>query len=96
MVDMGMAGKIRPAVVVLDDAVDVERSLVAHIPITSQNKGTALEVPLGHLWFLTTTSVANIQAISSLPKSRFERKMGVLPASDMAKIKEAMRLAFGL
>ena len=39
MVDMGMAGKVRPAVVVLDDRVEVERALVVHVPITSQNRG---------------------------------------------------------
>lgn len=96
MVDMGIAGKVRPAVVVLDDAVNVEQSIIVHIPITSQNRGTALEVPLGHLRFLTGDSVANIQAIGSLPKTRFERKMGVFPSADLAKIKQAMRLAFGL
>ena len=96
MVDMGIAGKVRPAVIVLDDAVNVERSIIVHVPITSQNRGTALEVPLGHVRFLTGESVANIQAISSLPRTRFERKMGVLPSTDPAKIKEAMRLAFGL
>jgi mRNA interferase MazF len=58
MVDMGIAGKVRPAVIVLDDAVTVERSIIIHIPITSQNRGTALEVPLGHLRFLTGDSVA--------------------------------------
>ena len=96
MVDMGIAGKVRPTVIVLDDTIGVERTLIVHIPITSQNRGTALEVPLGHLRFLTGDSVANIQAIGSLPKTRFERKMGVLPSADLAKIKQAMRLAFGL
>lgn len=96
MVDMGIVGKVRPTVIVLDDAIGVERTLIVHVPITSQNRGTALEVPLGHLRFLTDDSVANIQSIGSLPKTRFERKMGVLPSADLAKIKEAMRLAFGL
>ena len=96
MVDMGIAGKVRPTVIVLDDAVSVGRTLIVHVPGTSQNRGTALDVPLGHLRFLTGDSVANIQAIGSLPKTRFERKMGVLPSADLAKIKEAMRLAFGL
>jgi mRNA interferase MazF len=96
MVDMGIAGKVRPAVVVLDERVTVERVLIVHVPVTSQNRGTALEVSLGHIRFLTTESTANIQAIGSLPKTRFERKLGVLPAADMEKIREALRLAFGL
>ena len=96
MVDMGMVGKIRPAVVVLDDQVPVERAIIVQVPITSQNRGTELEVSLGHLRFLTPESVANVQGIGSLPKSRFERKLGVLPASDLENIRQAMRRAFDL
>lgn len=96
LVDMGMVGKIRPAVVVLDDQVPVERAIVVHVPITSQNRGSALEVSLGHLRFLTPESVANVQAIGSLPKARFERKLGVLPSEDLERIRQAMRQAFGL
>ena len=33
MVDMGIAGKVRPAVVVLDDTLNVERTLIAHVPV---------------------------------------------------------------
>lgn len=96
MVDMGIAGKIRPAVVVLDDGVSVERALIVHVPITSKNRGTALEVTLGHLRFLTPESTANVQAIGSLPRARFERKLGSLPPADLDRIKQAMRGAFGL
>ncbi|HCN28703.1 MAG TPA: transcriptional regulator [Verrucomicrobiales bacterium] len=96
MVDMGMMGKIRPTVVVLDDQFPVERSLIVHVPITSQNRGSCLEVSLGHLRFLSPESVANVQGIGSLPKARFERKLGVLPEADMERIRAAMRQAFRL
>lgn len=96
MVDMGITGKVRPAVVVLDDKVPVERAIVVHVPITSQNRGSALEIPLGHLRFLTPESVANVQGIGSLPKTRFERKLGTLPAADLKRIQAALRIAFGL
>ncbi|MGH7951712.1 MAG: type II toxin-antitoxin system PemK/MazF family toxin, partial [Limisphaerales bacterium] len=67
LVDMGMAGKIRPAVVLIADNLNAPRSLIIHIPITRQNRGSELEVPLGHLPFLDPESVANAQAIGSLP-----------------------------
>jgi mRNA interferase MazF len=51
LVDMGLAGKTRPAVVLLADNLDVPRSLIIYIPITRQNRGSELEVPLGHLPF---------------------------------------------
>ena len=66
------------------------------MPVTSQNRGTVLEVPLGHLRFLNPESTANVQGIGSLPKTRFERKFGVLLPDDLEKIRAAMRAAFGL
>ena len=96
LVDMGIAGRIRPAVVVLDDRVEVERALIVHVPVTSQNCGTVSEVPLGHLRFLRHESTANIQGKGSLRKTRFERKLGGLPPDDLEKIRLAMRAAFGL
>ena len=52
LVDMGMAAKTRPGVVLIADNLNAPRSLIIHIPITRQNRGSELEVPLGHLPFL--------------------------------------------
>jgi len=95
-VDLGMVGKVRPAIVLIADDVDAPRSLVIYVPITSQDRGSELEVPLGHLHFLTPESVANVQAIGALPSVRFERKLGVLPPADLLKVKRAMVRACGL
>jgi len=90
LVDMGMAAKTRPTVVIIADNLDVPRSLIIHIPITRQNRGTEFEVPLGHLSCLDRDSVANVQGIGSLPSIRFEKRIGVLPASDLQAIKSAL------
>lgn len=73
-----MAAKTRPTVVLIADNLDAPRSLIIHIPITRQNRGSELEVPLGHLPFLDPESVANVQAIGSLPFVRFEKLAQVL------------------
>ncbi len=39
LVDMGMAAKTRPAVVLIADHLNTPRSLLIHIPITQQNRG---------------------------------------------------------
>jgi len=70
LVDMGMAAKTRPGVVLIADNLSVPRSLIIHIPITRQNRGSELEVALGHLAFLDKESLANVQAIGSLPSVR--------------------------
>ena len=96
LVDMGIAGKIRPAVVIIADNLDAPRSLIIHIPITRQNRGSELEVPLGHLPFLDSESVANTQAIGSLPSARFEKRLGVLPPAKLKAVKTALTKACGL
>jgi mRNA interferase MazF len=90
LVDMGMTAKTRPAVVLIADNLNAPRSLIIHIPITRQNRGSELEVPLGHLPFLDPESVANVQAIGSLPSVRFEKRLGVVPEPDLKKVKAAL------
>lgn len=91
MADMGMMGKVRPVIILMDDQIETPRSLIIQIPVTSQNRGSEFEVPLGHLRFLQNESVANVQAIGVLPDARFERRLGVLPADDLLKVKLALK-----
>ena len=95
-VDMGLAAKMRPGIVLIADNLNAPRSLLIHIPITRQNRGSQLEIPLGHLAFLDRESVANVQAIGSLPSVRFEKRLGVLPAADLESVKKALRIACAL
>ena len=48
LVDMGMTAKTGPTVVLIADNLNAPRSLIIHVPITRQNRGSELEVPLGH------------------------------------------------
>ena len=96
LVDLGMAAKTRPAVVLIADHLNAPRSLVIYIPITRQNRGSELEIPLGHLPFLDPESVANVQAIGSLPTVRFEKRLGLVPEPDLKKIKAALLRACAL
>ena len=73
LADLGMAGKTRPVVVLLADDLDAPRTLIIHVPVTRQSRGSALEIPLGHLGFLDIDSVANVQVIGALPRARFEK-----------------------
>ena len=95
-VDMGMAAKTRPAVVLLADNLNASRSLIIYIPITRQNRGSELEVPLGHLPFLDSDSVANAQGIGALPSIRFEKRLGVLPQTELKAVKTALVKACAL
>ena len=94
--DMGMVAKTRPAIVIIADNLDSPRSLVIYIPITRQNRGSELEVPLGHLPFLDKESVANVQGIGALPSVRFEKRLGIVPLHDLELVKKALRKACAL
>lgn len=96
LVDMGMVAKTRPAVVLIADNLNAPRSLTIYIPITRQNRGSDLEVALGHLPFLDSDSVANVQGIGSLPSIRFEKRLGVLPEADLKAVKAALAKACAL
>ena len=96
LADMGMAAKTRPAIVLIADNLNAPRSLIIYIPITRQNRGSELEVPLGHLRFLDPDSVANVQGIGSLPSIRFEKRVGVLPETDLQAVKAALLKACAL
>ena len=96
LVDMGIAGKTRPAVVLIADGLNAPRTLIIYIPITRQNRGSELEIPLGHLPFLDPDSVANVQAIGSLASVRFEKRLGVVPENDLKKVKTALLKACAL
>jgi mRNA interferase MazF len=96
LVDMGLAAKTRPAVVLIAENLNAPRTLIIHIPITKQNRGSELEVPLGHLPFLDADSVANVQGIGSLPSVRFEKRLGVLSEADLKSVKAALLKACAL
>jgi mRNA interferase MazF len=96
LVDMGMAAKTRPAVVLLANDLNAPRSLIIQVPITRQNRGSDLEVALGRLPFLDPESVANVQGVSSLPTVRFEKRLGSLPEAELNAIKAALRRACAL
>ena len=96
LVDMGMAAKTRPAVVLMADDLDAPRSLIIHVPITRQNRGSELEVSLDGLFFLEADSIANVQGIGSLPSVRFEKRLGILPEADLKRIKAALVKACAL
>ena len=96
LTDLGMAAKVRPVVVLMADELDAPRSLVIHVPITRESRGSALEIPLGHLRFLDPQSVANVQAIGAVTRARFERRLGAVTPADLTAIKRALVKACAL
>jgi mRNA interferase MazF len=93
LVDLGLAAKTRPVVIVSRHDPDAPRALTIYVPLTTQNRGSRYEVALPKLTFLRELSVANVQGIASLPVTRLERKLGEVPPDVLAQIRKALAFA---
>ena len=96
LADLGLAAKTRPVIVVSRNDPDAPRALIIYIPITTQYRKSQYEIVLSNLPFLDHDSVANAQGIGSIPKARFERKLGNLPDVLMDNIKSALLFALDM
>jgi len=96
LADLGLAAKPRSVVIVSRDDPDPPRALVIYVPLTTQNRHSPYEVVLPKLRFFSRESVANVQGIGSLPKTRLERRLGKLPENAMKAIKDAVVFALDL
>ena len=91
MADMGVAGKVRPVVVVSRRDGDAVRGLVVVVPLTTTIKGGDYEVAIQKPRLLHWQCVANVQGIAAISGHVLERKLGVLAPSDLEKLRQALR-----
>jgi mRNA interferase MazF len=96
LVDLGMVGKVRPAVVVSREDPDSPRALAICAPLTTENRGSDYEVALGKLKFLNQESWVNVQGLTSLGHEKLVRRLGRLTAPQMEQIKTALGFALDL
>src|SRR5215470_2814193 len=90
LADLGFAAKTRPVVIVSRHDPDPPRALILYVPLTTQNRKSAYELPLPRLPFLDRDSVVNVQGLGSIPSVRLERKIGRLSIELVAKLKAVL------
>ena len=96
LVDLGMVGKVRPAVILSREDADSPRAVAICAPLTTQNRGSAYEVPLGKLKFLDKESWINVQGLMSVGHERLIRKLGRVNASQLEEVRAALRFVLDL
>lgn len=96
LVDLGLAAKTSPVVIVSRHDPEAPRALALYVPLTTQNRQSRYEVPLPRLPFLHQESVANVQGLASIPTTYLERRIGRLSESVMAEVKRALAFALDL
>ena len=76
LLDLGMAEKVRPALVISIAFRDADRALITIVPHTTSLRGSQFEIPVS-VPFLKAGAFV-VQGVSTYPHVRAIRKLGVL------------------
>ena len=93
LVDLGMAAKVRPCLVVSIPVLDTERALAAAVAHTTSPRGTRFEVSV-RVPFLRP-GVFDTQNLVTVPHARYIRRLGRLNAAQVQPVEAAVRLWLG-
>ena len=94
LVDLGLAAKVRPCLVLSVPAADSDRALAALIPHTTAVRATQFEcsVPVGFL----KPGAFDAQGIVTVPHAKLVRRLGTLRPDQLIKIEETVCLWLGI
>ena len=96
LIDLGMVGKVRPAIVVSREDANAPRAVSLCVPVTTSNRGSRYEVHLGKLRFLDKESWANVQGLTSVEHSKLLRRLGRTSPTQLTVIRDALRFVLEL
>lgn len=88
IVDLGLAAKVRPALVLSVPADDVDRALVTLVPHTTSLRGSRFEVQTGTP-FLKPGGF-DAQGLVTVPFVRLVRALGHVRPQDLALVEKAV------
>ena len=86
----------RPVVLLSRDEAYAVRELVTVAPVTTRIRRIPTEVGLSRSEGLPRRCVANLDAITTVPKQILARRITTLPPPKLAAIERALRFALGL
>ena len=94
LVDLGLAAKVRPCLVVSIELQDTDRALVTLVPHTTSVRGTRFEsaVPVPFL----KPGAFDVQGIITVPSVKLLRRLGSLRPEQLASVESALRSWLGL
>ena len=97
LIDLGMIGKVRPAVAVSRDDPGSPRAICIFVPVTSEYRGSRYEVSIGKPKFLREPqSWVTAQAVVTVGHEKIIRSLGYVTSAQLAAIKDALRFALDL
>lgn len=93
LVDLGMAAKVRPALVISVPAEDSDRALVTLVPHTTSVRQSRFEAAVS-VPFLRP-GVFDAQNLVTIPHAKLIRSLGKLGGAHLATVERAVRLWLG-
>jgi mRNA interferase MazF len=93
-IDLGLVGKVRPAVVVNVEFADAERALYALVAHTTSVRGTRFEIRVDVPGL--QPGAFDVQQLVTLPEPKLLRRRAILTAEQMRQLEEVLSLWFGL
>jgi mRNA interferase MazF len=93
-VDLGLAAKVRPAVILSRLAGDNDRALVTLVPHTTAIRGSVYEVAV-RVGFLRDGAF-DAQNLVTIPHAKLMRRLGKLTDQQLAMVEAAVRHWLGL
>ena len=94
LVDLGMAAKVRPALVISVPAEDTDRALVTLVPHTTSSRQSRFEAAVS-VPFLRA-GVFDAQSLVTIPHAKLVRPLGKLGTAHLASVERAVCLWLGL
>lgn len=86
----------RPVVLLSRDAAYAVRTSITVAPVTRTIRDIPVEVPLGREDGLPDRCVANLDDLTTVPKSLLRERVSVLSDARLAEIEDAIRFALDL
>ena len=94
MVDLGMAAKVRPCLVISVGATEQDRALATVVPHTTSARNSRFEVSL-KVGFLREGAF-DAQSLVTIPHAKLIRKLGTLPTTQLVQVEVAVAKWLGL
>jgi mRNA interferase MazF len=90
IVDLGLAAKVRPCLLLTDHPQNNERMLITVVPHTTAIRGTSWEVIINRSFL--KRGAFNLQQIQSIDVTKLVRRIGALTDGELRQIREKLDL----
>jgi len=87
-VDLGLAAKVRPCLILSDYPADDELALIVVVPHTTSVRGNRWEFPIRNPFL--APGVFHLQQVQPVSLPRLERKLGALSADECTQLGAAL------